>query len=91
MQQTFPADRYFLSSECRNESNGFEVFHNHSIVETIDGRDNTIIKTSTGLRYEITDLLYLNVSLDWDHESEPAGTAEDTDTTFVIGAGLEFD
>jgi putative salt-induced outer membrane protein YdiY len=72
-------------------SDDFEVFHNHSIVETIDGRDNTIIKTSTGLRYEITDLLYMNVSLDWDHESEPAGGAEKSDKTFVIGAGLEFD
>jgi putative salt-induced outer membrane protein YdiY len=72
-------------------SDDFEVFHNHSIVETIDGRDNTIIKTTTGFRYEITDLLYMNVSLDWDHESQPAGVAEKTDTTFVIGAGLEFD
>ena len=72
-------------------SDDFEVFHNHSIVYTIDGRDNTVIKTSTGIRYEITDLLYLNVSLDWDHETEPAGTAEDTDTLFVIGAGLEFE
>jgi putative salt-induced outer membrane protein YdiY len=72
-------------------SDDFEVLHNHSIVETIDGRDNTIIKTSTGIRYEITDLLYMKVSLDWDHESQPAGTAEKTDKTFVIGAGLEFD
>ena len=72
-------------------SDDFEVFHNHSIVYTIDGRDNTVFKTSTGIRYEITDLLYLNVSLDWDHETEPAGTAEDTDTLFVVGAGLEFD
>lgn len=69
----------------------FEVYHNHSIVYTIDGRDNTIIKTTTGIRYEITDLLYVNVSLDWDHETEPAGTAEGTDTVFVVGAGLEFD
>ena len=72
-------------------SDDFEVFHNHAITHVIDGRDNTIFKTSTGIRYEITDLLYLNVSLDWDHETEPAGTAEDTDTLFVIGAGLEFE
>jgi putative salt-induced outer membrane protein YdiY len=72
-------------------SDDFEVFHNHSIIETIDGRDNTIIKTSTGIRYEITDLLYMNMSLDWDHESEPSGASEGTDSTFVIGAGLEFD
>ena len=68
-----------------------QIFHNHSLVETIEGRDNTIIKTSTGFRYEISDLLYLNVSFDWDHESQPAGLAETTDKTFAIGAGLEFD
>ena len=67
------------------------LFHNHSIVETLEGRDNTVVKTTTGFRYEITDLLYLNIALDWDHESQPAGTAEKTDTTFSIGAGLEFD
>ena len=72
-------------------SDDFEVFHNHSVVYTVDGRDNTVFKTSTGIRYEITDLLYLNVSFDWDHETDPAGTAEKTDTLFVIGAGLEFE
>ena len=72
-------------------SDDFEIFHNHSISETLEGRANTIVKTTTGLRYEISDLLYLNVSFDWDHESQPAGTAENTDKTFVIGAGLEFD
>ncbi len=69
----------------------FDVFHNHSVVQTIEGRENTVVKTSTGIRYAITDLLYFNVSLDWNHESEPAGTAEGTDTVFVVGAGLEFD
>ena len=72
-------------------SDDLEVFHNHSIVHTIDGRDNSVFKTSTGFRYEITDLLYLNVSLDWNHETDPAGTAEKTDTLFVVGAGLEFE
>ncbi len=72
-------------------SDDLEVFHNHSLFETIEGRDNTIIKTSTGFRYEISDLLYLNVSLDWDHESQPAGAAEKTDKTLAIGAGLEFE
>ena len=72
-------------------SGDVELFHNHSIVDTIEGRDNTIIKTTTGIRYEITDLLYVNMSYDWDHESQPAGTAEKKDSTFVIGAGLEFD
>jgi len=69
----------------------FEVYHDHSIVQTVSGRENTVIKTSTGVRYEITDLLYANVSLNWDHESKPAGTAEGTDTMLVVGAGMEFE
>jgi hypothetical protein len=49
-----------------------------------------VIKTSTGARYEITDLLYANVSLDYDYESEPAGTAENGDLSLVVGLGVEF-
>ena len=69
----------------------FEVFHNHSITENVSGRDNTSIKTSTGVRYEITDLLYANATLNWDYESEPADLAEKEDVTLLLGVGLEFE
>ena len=69
----------------------FEVFHNHSITENISGRDNTSIKTSTGVRYEITDLLYANATVNWDYESEPADLAEKEDMTLLLGVGLEFE
>jgi putative salt-induced outer membrane protein YdiY len=68
-----------------------EVFHNHSITENISGRDNTSIKTSTGVRYEITDLLYANATFNWDYESDPADLAESEDVTLLLGVGLEFD
>jgi len=68
-----------------------EVFHNHSITENLDGRENTSIKTSSGVRYEITDLLYANVTLNWDYESEPANLAEKEDISLLLGLGLEFD
>jgi len=67
-----------------------ELFHDHSINLYISGRNNTVLKTSTGARYEITDLLYANVSLDYDYESEPAGTAENDDLRLVVGLGVEF-
>jgi len=69
----------------------FEVFHNHSITENISGRDNTSIKTSTGVRYEITDLLYANATFNWDYESDPADLAENEDATLLLGVGLEFE
>jgi len=67
-----------------------EVYHNNSLNWNITGRTNAVIKTVTGLRYEITDLLYLNTSLDFDYETEPAGEAENEDLALVIGLGLEF-
>jgi putative salt-induced outer membrane protein YdiY len=89
--ETSSVAAWFLRFSHEFFSDDFEIFHSHSIFETIEGRDNTIVKTTTGFRYEITDLLYMNLSIDWDHESQPAGTAEDTDMTFVLGAGLEFE
>jgi putative salt-induced outer membrane protein YdiY len=72
-------------------SDDLTLFHNHSIIPTISGRTNTSIRTSTGLRYEITDLLYANISLDYDYETEPADAATDNeDIVLLFGLGLEF-
>jgi putative salt-induced outer membrane protein YdiY len=71
-------------------SDDMEVYHNHSITHNINGRTNTSYKTTTGLRYEITDLLYANVSLDYDYESEPVEPATSEDISFLFGLGLEF-
>lgn len=66
------------------------LFHNHNINHNISGRDNTVIKTSTGARYEITDLLYANIEFVWDYEAEPAAGAQNEDTSLLFGLGLEF-
>jgi hypothetical protein len=70
--------------------NDLETFHNHSITTNLSGRDNTVLKTSTGLRYEITDLLYANLSVDYDYETDPADVASKSDLTFLWGIGAEF-
>lgn len=67
-----------------------ELFHNHSIVENLAGRDNTSYKTSTGLRYEITDLLYANLTLNYDYETDPVDLAENEDIALLVGVGAEF-
>lgn len=71
-------------------SEDLEIYHNNSIVYYVDGRDNTILKTTTGLRYEITDLLYANFSVDFDYETEPAATATSEDVAVLFGFGVEF-
>lgn len=71
-------------------SEDLELFHNHTITRYLSGRDNTIYKTSTGLRYEITDLLYANVSLDYDYETQPVDTAVSEDIALLFGVGVEL-
>ncbi len=66
-------------------------FHNNSVTYNISGRDNTVLKTSTGAQYEITDLLYATVSVDYDYESQPSDLATNSDLALLFGLGLEFD
>ncbi len=67
-----------------------EIYHNNTLNSTATGRKNTVIKTVTGARYEITDLLYLNAAIDFDWESHPAGTAKNEDLAVTVGLGVEF-
>jgi putative salt-induced outer membrane protein YdiY len=71
-------------------SDDLELYHNHFITSNVSGRTNTSYKTTTGLRYEITDLLYANISLDYDYETDPVDTASNEDIAILVGLGLEF-
>ena len=67
-----------------------EVYHNDQINTYLSGRDNVFAKSSTGLRYEITDLFYLTLSMNVDYEKNPPPGTKQTDQSWVIGAGFEF-
>ena len=71
-------------------ADNLELYHNHSITANISGRTNTSYKTTTGLRFEITDLLYATLSLDYNYETDPVDTAENEDIALLVGLGLEF-
>ena len=71
-------------------SDDLELYHNNSIAHNFSGRTNTSYKTTTGLRYEITDLLYANLSLDYDYETDPVDLAVNEDVALLIGLGAEF-
>jgi putative salt-induced outer membrane protein YdiY len=66
------------------------VFHNNSGFMAFSGRRNNVLKSETGVRYEITDLLYLNFEVDFDYESNPASGAEHEDLTMLLGIGVEL-
>lgn len=65
-----------------------ELFHNHHIYRNNEGRKNLVFNSVTGIRYEITDDIYLNLQLNYDYDSKPAENTDEEDLTFVVGAGL---
>jgi len=70
--------------------NDLELYHNHSITSNISGRTNTSYKSTTGLRYEISDRFFANLSVDFDYETDPVDLAENEDVALLFGLGLEF-
>lgn len=78
-------------------SDDVELFHRHTITSNISGRTNTSYKSSTGLGYEITDLLSARISIDFDYEtnparlSDPVRLAENEDIALLFSLVAEFD
>jgi putative salt-induced outer membrane protein YdiY len=60
------------------------------VITNISGRSNTIIKTRTGFSYDINDVFYATLSLNFDYETEPADDAEKEDLALLLGLGAEF-
>jgi putative salt-induced outer membrane protein YdiY len=71
-------------------NNDLELLHDHTITKNVGGRTNTSYRTSTGVRYEITDLLYATLTFDYDYETDPALGVENEDATLLVGIGAEF-
>jgi putative salt-induced outer membrane protein YdiY len=71
-------------------SDDVELFHNQTITSNLTGRTNTSYRTSTGLAYEISDLLTTNITLNYDYETEPVDLAKNEDIALLFGLALEF-
>lgn len=72
-------------------SNNLELYHDDSLNWYLTGRANTVIKTTTGLRFDLgNDLLYLTTSIDYNFETSPIEGAENYDLAFLFGLGIEL-
>lgn len=65
-------------------------FHDNRITTNLAGRNNTVFKSNTGLRFLITDLLYVNFQIAYDYETHPAVDAKNEDLAILVGFGLEY-
>jgi hypothetical protein len=67
-----------------------ELFHNHQLYKNLNGRENLVFISQTGVRYELTGDIYLNTQLNYDVDSEPAEGTDGEDLTFLFGVGIKF-
>jgi putative salt-induced outer membrane protein YdiY len=74
-------NRFFLSKRA-------EAFYEHSLLHIFADTQNTVYNGSTGVRFNLTDMLTANLRVDVAHETDPAPDREKTDVTYVIGVGL---
>lgn len=68
-----------------------EFFHDHALWVYLVGRDNTVLDTSTGIRWDVWGDIYLNAQFDWNWESDPAAGRKKEDITYLLGIGVELD
>lgn len=68
-----------------------EFFHDHTLSMYVTGRDNEIVLTSTGIRWDVWGDIYLNAQFDWNWESNPAAGRENEDISYILGIGIELD
>jgi len=68
-----------------------EVYMNNTTTTAFYGRRNTVTQFNTGAEYEISDLLYFNLGLFLDYESQPTEGASGEDISVLFGFGVEFE
>jgi putative salt-induced outer membrane protein YdiY len=65
-----------------------ELFYNQSVLFIFGDAENTVYNGSTGVRFNLTDMLTANLRVDVAHETDPPEGRKKTDLVYVIGIGL---
>jgi len=74
-------NRFFMAKKA-------EAFYEHNVLFIFADTRNTVYNGSTGVRFNLTDMLTANLRVDVAHETDPGPDLKKTDITYVIGVGL---
>ena len=84
IQTVFRYEQRFLDDDL-------VLFQQTDLQRVVEGRENKILNTSTGLRWDLPRDVYVNLQVDFDYESNPADGREKEDVTYLVGVGVELD
>ncbi len=84
VQAVFRYEQRFLDDDL-------VLFQQTDLQRVVSGRENRILNTSTGLRWDLPRDVYINMQVDFDYESNPAEGRQNEDLTYLVGVGIELD
>ncbi|MGE0625839.1 MAG: DUF481 domain-containing protein [Pseudomonadales bacterium] len=67
------------------------LFQQTDYQAVVEGRKNKILSTKTGMRLDLPKDMYVNLEIDYDHESDPAEGRQQDDVTYLVGFGIDLD
>ncbi len=67
-----------------------EFVHDHQLAYQNYGANNTILRSNTGLRWDILWDIYATASYRFNYETEPAPGKQSNDSTLAFGLGAKF-
>ncbi len=83
-QLVFRYEQHFLDDDL-------VVFQETDYQTIVSGRKNKILTTSTGIKWDVLEDVYVKIQVDFDYETEPASDRKKEDVTYLVGVGLELD
>ena len=84
LQTVFRYEQRFLDDDL-------VLFQQTDYQSIITGRKNKILNMSTGIRWDLPRDVYVNLQVDYDHETNPAEGRVKADVTYLVGVGVELD
>ena len=66
------------------------LFHRNELLALADRDRGELLRTSTGLRYQLNSFLATDFRIDLDYETEPAPGRKNADVTYIIGLGFTW-
>lgn len=85
------AFKVMLDYEQKFLSDDLVVFQSSNFTRIFEGRPNKLFQLGAGIRYDVTDDIYLSLQTTYNYESNPAADRKQEDFTYLMGVGMELD
>ncbi len=74
----------------RKLADNLAFFHETNLRQSFEDIDVSLIKTETGLKFDLSNEIFLKAAVEWELDAEPASGTQRQDTDYILGLGYKF-